>query len=359
MVRQFAINTRRRRLSESTIFNLVNEDPHQCVSWMESTQYSKYRHESHVCQHSIVVLASVVDIKLSEKMCSIILCDSIGEKIITLLPSLKIDGTLISILKKFKTDVVMVLSFTNPVIFVETFPFHAEDSCKIFLLSSEESVQLIDFIPRGMTTFNRGVTECSRNSLLEMTIFLEQYIQMSSNINAFDQGGATVTNLHPEYLQSFDEKFSIHLPYHVRDILMYDIYPRQRIPLSCVVGMIRSVHFIPSTSSSHLWSSSQSNQKKLRMEYVEKFLIEFEDIHSCDQIKVYLPVTPATRSLCTSGMIIFLFHPFLKCSANFKSVYLECKIDEFSIGQFLFFTYHFTSLISLSSPPSSPSPHLP
>lgn len=336
MVRQFAINTRRRYLCDPTIIRSVNENPNQCISWVEPTRSSKYRHETHACQHSILVIASVVDVKISEKMSSIILCDSIGEKIIALLPSFKIDGDLASLLSSFQSETVMVLSFSNPLIFVETFPLHSEDSCKMFLLCSEENVQLIDIHPRVMTTFRENSTairEASvcRKSFLEMTIFLEQYMKLSSNNNSLLQGVPS-TNLHSEYFQKNHQRFVPHPPYHVREVLMYDIYPRQRTPLSCIVGVVRSISFIPSTSSSSC-SPDQSSHKKLRMEYVEKFLVELEDVNSCDLIKVYLPVTSATRSLCTSGMIIFIFHPFLKCSKNYKSIYLECKLDEFSIGR--------------------------
>jgi hypothetical protein len=357
MVQQFAINTRRQRLSQQSTLVSLTENPNRCMSWIESTQCSKYRHESHICQHPIVVIASVVDVKISQEMCSIVLCDSIGEKIVTLLPSLKADGTLTSLLKTFcvtSTAVVMVLSFTNPAVFVETFPLQSEESCKVFLLSSEENVQLIDLIPRANTaatvaTAATGATVSLQDSV-EMTRLLEQYVKVGSSSDVcLDHKG--VTNLHSEYLYPNSPSAR---PYSVREILMFEIYPKQRIPLSCVMGMVKSIQFIPSTSSSLSSTSEghsqQSSHKRARMEFAEKFLMEFEDHSSSDQIQIYLPVTGATRSLCTVGMTLLIFNPLLKCSANFRSIYLECKLNEYSIGLCLSLPLPRSSLLCFHPP---------
>jgi hypothetical protein len=336
MIHQFAINIKRQRLVHSGDYNC-----NRCLFWVEAIQASKSRRETYACDHPIVVLASVVNAIISQKMWIIVLCDSMGEKILVVVTPKESDNGsgIASVLRRFNSYGAIILSLMNPSIIVGTFPSDSEDKLKMLLVISEDQILLVDAIALDPKVPDPHSN--SSNKSVEMRFFLERYWQLTNSLSQ----DLVLDSFSHENIQDQSEGC---YPYNIRDLLMHEIYPRQRIPLSCVLGIITDIQLLLSTSSSSLDSSSQQNseRKKMKVEYCDKLMVTLRDTTFDDTIVVYLPVTSSTMSFCTIGMEISLFNPYLKCSSNRKTIYLECKRNEFCLGESV---SHFT-LTSIPQP---------
>jgi hypothetical protein len=335
MIHQFAINMRRQRLIRHSHDQMKNHS----LFWVEAFQSTTYRHESHACNHSIIILASVVNAMITQKMWIIVLCDSMGEKIVVIVTPKANDhlSEIASILKRVNSYEAVILSVINPSIVVETFPLSSDDSLKMLLVASEDQIQIIDMITI-VSSIHQSLVHEERTFIeedTEMKSFMERYWNLTNPLYQ------DVPFIPIPYEISYESSY----PYHIRDILMHEIYPRQRIPLSCVLGIIIDIQLLLSTSS--LSKNLINQKKKLKIEYCDKLMLTLRDTTFGDTIVVYLPVTSSTISFCTIGMMISLLNPYLKCSLNQKNVYLECKNNEFSIGESPLYLFIFFSLTSL------------
>lgn len=321
----------------------------ECLIWMERIQSSKSRHETHSCDHSVCVLASVIDVCVTKQLWLIALCDSVGEKIIAIISPK--NGTMLSILKSSVRSPIVLL-IQNPAIVIQSFPCHAEESLKCFLVASEDSIHLIDdcsstfnLNPSSETiSIDSEILIQSFHDSKEMTSFLSSHLLQNkcfpckdarSNISldiGVSNGGLSVLN--------------------VRDVLLHEIYPKQVKVLSCVAGIITRIQFIPSSQS-----NVSSSTKKMKVEYIDKYLIDLRDLTYSDTITMYLPASFLTSELCILGMVVYIFNSKLKCSSNCKNIYLEFKLSDSSIGiSFInlpsliflsFFEFHSTRIIKI------------